>query len=276
METQQKLFTKGDKPLPIDEFEAYQLLLAEKLYRHYKAHYTSDYRKVPNEFSIDYMKYKGRLLDVRSTALKKLDGFVSKEFREDNSRGKIFSKNTKKALLKRFKIERDQHLENLLNHLGGIKYGSKYHYFTRVNNSHIENVPIRALLSDLEKDGEIKVRAHSKTKLKELDINLNKYAKSEAKIWAVKYVKDRIDTTGEFNAKWLVESVEEMFSLMFVEGKYSEADPEKVLKNLKKYVKEAIKKYEVIDNIDFILDTKSFYDSVNTSFKNKLTRISPN
>lgn len=268
---QKKLFTKGKKPIAVDELKAYQLLLAEKLYRHYKAHFTTDYRKVPNELSIDYMKYKGRLLDVRSTALKKLDGFVSKEFREENSRGKIFSKSTKKALLKSFKMERDQHLEDLLNHLGGIKYGSKYHYFKRVNNNHIENVTIRALLRDLEKDGEIKVRAHSKTKLKELDTNINKYAKSEAKIWAVKYVKDRIDTTGKFNAKRLVESVEDMFSLMFEEGKYTEADSKKVLKNLKKYVKEAMDKYEVINNIDFILDPESFYRSIYTSFKNKLT-----
>lgn len=276
MDKRQSLFTKGDKPLAIDELEAYQLLIAEKLTRHYKAHFATDYRKVPNELVQNYMKYKSKLLDIRSTALKKLDGFVSEDHKKEHSDGKLWTKKTRKALLKNFKAERNQHLEELLNHLGGIKYGSKYHHFTRVNNKHIENISIKELLQDLERNGDVKVRALSKSKLKELDTNINKYAKSEAKIWAVKYVKDRIDTTGKFNAKRLVESVEEIFSLMFEEGKYSEADPEKVLNDLKKYVKEAMDKYEVIDNIDFILDTKSFYDSVNTSFKNKLTRIRPN
>lgn len=271
-----KLFTKGDKPVVIEELEAYQMLIAEQLKRHHNAHSISEYRKVPYELAQNYMKYKDKFLETRSTALKKFDGYIAEQNSKEEVKGKQFSENFKDVLMDTYSDQIDEHLDELLKFAAESKNNKKEYIFKRVNNNHIENESIKELLKNLEKDGDIKINARSKTNLKGLDGKISKYAKSEARYWAIHHVEKHINLTGEFKARNLVKSVDDMFRLMFVKGKYSGNNPNEVLDNLKKYVKEAMDKYEVIGNIDFILDPELFYQSISTTFKKKLTRISEN
>lgn len=274
MDKRQSLFTKGDKPLAIDELEAYQLLLAEKLTRHYKAHFAIEYRKVPYELTQNYMKYKGKFLEIRSSALKKFDGYIAEQSSEKKVKGKPFNEEFMDVLIGTYSDQIDEHLEELLKFAAESQNNSKEYIFDRVNNKHIENESIKELLKNLEKDGDIKINARSKTQLKGLDGKISNYAKSEARYWAIHHVENHIKLTGEFKARNLVRSVDDIFGLMFVKGKYSDINSNEALDNLKKYVKVAKNTYEVIDNIDFILDPESFYQSISTTFKKKLTRIS--
>lgn len=272
----QKLFTKGDKPLAIDEIDAYQLLIAEQLTRHHNAHSVSESRKVPYVLTQNYMKYKGKFLEIRSSALKKFDGYIAEQSSEKKVKGKQFSEEFMDVLIDTYSDQIDEHLDELLKFAAESQNNSKEYIFKRVNNNHIENASIKELLKNLEKDGDIKINARSKTQLKGLDGKISNYAKSEARYWAIHHVENHIKLTGEFKARNLVRSVDDMFEIMFFKGKYSDINPNEALDNLKKYVKIATNTYEVIDNIDFILDPESFYQSISTTFKKKLTRISDN
>ena len=265
---QKTLFSKGDKSTPFNEQDVYLMLIAEELKSHHNASYPDEYYSVPCKLVNSYTQFKGKDLSFRTTALKKFDGYGEK---------KKFSNEIKRELLEIFNSERDEALNELLKFCVDALTGrAKKVIFNTVRNNHIENVQLRDLLRKRAVKNDTQIHLLPRTLLTALDTKINMYAKSEANIWAIGHVQCHINLVGEFKARELVESVNQMYELMFNEGKYAELKPSVILSDLKKYVNQAREEYEVIDKIEFNMDSDAYYQSIYTTFKNKLVKISPN
>lgn len=242
------------------------MLIAKELCSHHIAHYPDTYYSFPDRIIRNYLNFKNMDKDVLNTALRKLDGY-SKE---------TLTEKAKKILTQKYNDERDKALEELLIFCCEVLSGrSKKISLNTVRNNHIEYKPLKDLLNNNSVKNEVELLTIPSSVLDEVDRKINKYSKSEAKLRALEHVEDHIALTGDYKYRVVVENTGQIFDLMFTEGKYSNVDPAKALNNLKKYVKEGVKSYEVYDDIDFLVDRDSYYQTLYTGFKNKLEKNSP-
>jgi len=263
----QKLFTSGKTSKAIDDRDVYLMLIAKELCSHHNAHYPDAYYSFPDRIIRDYLKFKNMDKDVLNTALRKLDGY-SKE---------TLTEKAKKILTQKYEEERDKALEELLIFCCEVLSDrSEKISLNTVRNNHIEYKPLKDILSRNAVKNEVELLSIPLTVLDDVDRKINKYAKNAAKLGALEHVEKHIALTGEYNYRKLVDSTGQIFDLMFTEGKYSDVDAATALNNLKKYVKEGVNSYEIYDDIDFLVDKDSYYQTLYTGFKNKLKKISSN
>lgn len=262
----QNLFTSGENPKAIDDRDVYLMLITRELCSHHNAHYPDAYYSFPDRIVRDYLNFKNMEKDVLNTALRKLNGY-SKE---------TFTEKAKKILTQKYNEERDKALEELLIFCCEVlSVRSVKISLNTVRNNHIEYKPLKDLLSRNAVKNEVELLPIPSTVLDDIDRKINKYAKNAAKLGALEHVENHIALTGEYNYRKLVDSTGQIFDLMFTEGKYSDVDPATLLSDLKKYVKEGVNSYEVYDDIDFLIDRDSYYQTLYTGFKNKLKKNSP-
>lgn len=263
----QNLFTSGENPKAIDDRDVYLMLITRELCSHHNAHSVKQKYSIPDRIVRDYMKNQKKDRDILHYALRKLDGYNSETFTESLN----------KKLREKYKEEKEKTLEELLAFSYEVLSGrSNRISFNVVANNHIKSNPLKALLKKNEVNGEVELLSVPSSVLNDVDRKINKYSKSDAKLRALEYVEDHIALKEKYKFRKLVDNSGQIFDLMFTEGKYSDVDPASALNNLKKYVIEAVNSYEVFDNIDFLIDSDSYYQTLYTGFKNKLENNSPN
>ena len=257
---QKEVLYKKNKETYKFSTEDFQLhILGELIRSHSIAHYPDQRISYSIKIATIYSELIGKSKDHLETALKKFDGF------DDET----FTKNFKSEILNQYTHQLDKSIEEL------IKYSQKKlapkKPDAEVKKEELEKIafePLKEIGDTLPfKKDVLKFRLLKATNIKNLKAYLNKVSKLSAKLVAVSHVEKHININNKYTFKHLVDSINEIYSRLINQNFRSVNEKNDEI--IADWVNEAVSNYEVIGNIEYLLNEEHYYQAVFNNFKNK-------
>lgn len=257
----QKVFYKengNENNISLEHFES--LIFADLMGRHAAAHYSNERTTVPIKLSKYYCELKGIKADQLKTALKKHDGI------DENT----FTNNFKNELLNHFNKGLQNEIEEALNfsqkcfNPENRPFVIKQEELSKLNHEDLRGMAN----SKLVKNERLYFDFYKKTNLENLQKALKKISKQSVKIDAITHVTKHINLRKKYKYKTLVNGINEIYSKLKAK-KFSSTDKQgnEILAD---WVNEAIDNYEVIGNLEYLINNNQYYQAVYNNFKNKI------
>ncbi|MCG2587784.1 hypothetical protein [Rhodohalobacter sulfatireducens] len=235
----------------------------------------------PGRLAKEYLKYTGQYLRQFELCLKTFDGKTTEEFTDENRTAiiKLYedhvieigkdlksfasdSINTNKLIILDF-----TEVEKKIDSSNRDEYGFFLWYGFDVLDKSEE-----LYSSDNEICQKMRIYNCSDTSINRLEGKLRDIGKFACIYEAINFVQNHINLNGKYRFRKLVSNLDELFNDFLVDKSKNEINSKKAEEEINELVKEAFKKYEVLDNPKYLIDKNAYKSALRSKFESKLER----